>query len=95
MVKLNPQELHLLALICANPDQPQSRELLNSLSPIAKAIAILILREVAPAKFVGVPLPAGMDRSTAKGQEVEKAAFEFRRLLHGRREEHAMRQIPA
>jgi hypothetical protein len=92
MVKLNPSEMHLLVLICTNPDHPQTLELLRRLGDDARAIAILILRSMHPS-LPGLPrnLPAGIATDASRNAEIRTAAKEFARMMEARRGEHALR----
>lgn len=91
MVKIPPHELHLIALICANANHPQFSEWLNRLSPIARAVAILILQNLAPGKYSQIPLPPEVLDNKDIQSEVREAAVEFGRMLNGRRREHELR----
>ena len=92
MVKLNPAELHLLVLISTNPDHPQTRELIDTLSDTAKAIAVLMLRE---SNQRGVPhLPRNIESNPGLLAQVKTAAKEFLQMAAARQAEHIQRRRP-
>jgi len=76
--------MHVLVLICSNPDHPSIREMLKDLSPDAQAIAILILRSLRKDKRWG-SLPSGIESNHAKFAEIKAAAKEFKSLTAVRR----------
>ena len=99
MVKLDPTEMHLLVLICSNPDHPQNIDVLERLGPIARAIAILVLKDArAPESFGQLPpIPNSVSSNASDLAEVKVAAKEFAQMAQGRRAEHhrARRAMPA
>jgi hypothetical protein len=91
MLNLDLSEMHLLVLICTNPQHPRTLDLIaNRLkTPAAKAVAITVLKSVLPpeAQHQLPPIPSGVDEV-----EVNAAAAEFAELAQIRRQERAVKR---
>lgn len=92
MIKITPAEMHLLVLICANPQHPHvAKKLLESLGNEAKALAILFLQRHNPSASAGLTIPSDILGNEDKMKEIHAAVSDFEKLAKGRRREHQAR----
>jgi hypothetical protein len=86
-VNFATHELRTIALLCANPDNPD-RDSLTGLRPLVRGVAVSILKKLSPDNYTAHLLTNGADQPPEEGQEIDKVADEFLRFLMGRKSEH-------
>ena len=98
MVQIAQSEMHLLVLICTNPNHPEVARLIANLGDDAKAIALLVLKQLNlqqaknPAEREKLPaFPRAVTTDAVRLTEVRAAAAEFVKMAAGRRRENEIR----